>query len=280
MGLEESWRERGRVADVAKRRGEGGVLGFGARARPGPSLGIDGGDENVPARVANEVEARKGDEERDVIVGDGRRCTAVDTHGGGAGTAVSGADDEGGWQRGGGVEGSEWREAAAFREKGGNVEGVVRSGVGKSLHLQRALEDADVYRDVHRRQLHRSCTLPSFTHGGSSRRRVATSHILHANSRPCLPQPSRSQNPFSHLLQTSPRGASLHLAVSLAASLTVLAVLAASAACCSYHRQASATEAPATAAAAIAAHRLPAPLAARAQPRPSLPPRPDIVDTR
>ena len=181
MGLEESWREGGRVADVAKRRGEGGVLGFGARAiraRPGPSLGIDGGDENVPARVANEVEARKGDEERDVIVGDGRRCTAVDTHGGGAGTAVSGADDEGGWQRGGGVEGSEWREAAAFREKGGNVEGVVRSGVGKSLHLQRALEDADVYRD-HRRQLHRSCTLPSFTHGGSSRRRVATSHILH-----------------------------------------------------------------------------------------------------
>jgi hypothetical protein len=177
------------MADVAKRRGEGGVLGFDARARPGPSLGIDGGDENVPARVADKVETLKGDEEGDVVIGDGRRCAAVDTHGGGAGTAVSGADDEGGWQRGGGVEGSEWREAAAFRdEKGGNVEGVVRRGVGKSLHLQRALEDADVYRD-HRRQLHRSCTLPSFTHGGSSRRRVATSHILHANSRPCLLQP-------------------------------------------------------------------------------------------
>jgi hypothetical protein len=113
------------MADVAKRRGEGGVLGFDARARPGPSLGIDGGDENVPARVADKVETLKGDEEGDVVIGDGRRCSAVDTHGGGAGAAACGADDEGGWQGGGGVEGGERREAVAFREEGGDVEGGV-----------------------------------------------------------------------------------------------------------------------------------------------------------
>jgi hypothetical protein len=73
------------------------VLGFGARARPGPSLGIDGGDEDVPARVADKVKTVKGDEERDVIIGDWRGFAAVDTHGGGAGAAVGGADDEGGW---------------------------------------------------------------------------------------------------------------------------------------------------------------------------------------
>ena len=102
------------MADVAKRRGEGGVLGLGTGAGSGPSFGIDGGDENIPARVADEMETVKGDEQRDVVIGDGRGLAAVDTHGGGAGAAACGADDEGGWQGGGGVEGGERREAVAF----------------------------------------------------------------------------------------------------------------------------------------------------------------------
>ena len=70
---------------VAEGGVEGGVLGFL----------VDGGDEIVPAGVADEVEAREGEEEREGIVGDGRCGVAVNADSGGAGAAAGGGEDGG-----------------------------------------------------------------------------------------------------------------------------------------------------------------------------------------
>ena len=95
-----------------------------------PRILIDGGDENAPARVADEVEARQGEEQREAIVGDGWRGSAVDARGGGAGKAAWGGDDGGKGQCGGGVKRRN-RGGTAGREAAGEVVEVALGGVGK-----------------------------------------------------------------------------------------------------------------------------------------------------